>query len=178
MWTFQVSVGHLCCLFLINYFWGMVLPQASLEPQTLILFISSDRSEWMSGFILEWIRMMGLAGGRCHWNNVARTLSCPGPFLYWSIPASCSVRSEVQSLPHAPRASMFCPNIWTMELNSILLLSCLYQALLTTIMQNVTNTFHVTFTNYITTLYHIKNYNCQCTNLFFYIKRNTFYRAS
>lgn len=34
-------------------------------------------------------------------------------------------------------------------------------------MQNVTNTFHVTFTNYITTLYHIKNYNCQCTNLFF-----------
>lgn len=143
MRIFQVSVGHLCYLFLINYFWDTVLPQASLDSQILILFISSDRSDRMNGFILEWIRMMGLAGGRCHWDNVARTLSCPGPFLDCSIPASCSLRSEVQSLPRAPRALMFCPNIWTMELKSILLLRCLYQARLTTIKQNVTNTFHV-----------------------------------
>lgn len=167
MGIFQVSVGHLCCLFLINYFSDTVLPQASLESQTLILSISSDRSDRMNGFILEWIRMMELTGGRCHWDNVTRTLSCPGPFLDCSIPASCSLRSEVQSLPHAPHALMFCPNIRTMELKSILLLSCLYQVRLTTIMQNVTNTFHIIFTNYITTLYNIKNYNCQCTNLFF-----------
>lgn len=166
MGIFQVSAGHLCYLFLINYFWDTVLPQASLDSQILILFISSDRSDRMNGFILEWICTMGLAGGMFHWDNVARTLSCPGPFLDCSIPAFCSLRSEVQSLPHAPRALMFCPNIWTMELKSILLLRCLYQARLNTIKQNVTNTFHV-ISHYTTTLYHIKNYSCQWTNLFF-----------